>query len=496
MKIDKPIGAQPNAQTSKAPAPTKPASTQQVKAPSTPKTNAPAPAPSKQQQPGKSLTGPSQDTFTSNIGFAQEVPKGTTKPGPTQQKPAGDQKKDAPAKEPGKTDAGVSLTNPKPGDSGQTAFDPKAKDPGQSVKDPVGGNKPLPKPGDTVSSDGSAPTAKPPGDATTQPGDSVVTNPPGAEPPVNAPTNPPPLPRPTGVTPPPAAEAPEEAPAAEAPDAAPAGAPRAAGAQNPMLQQLISLLRSLGLESVAVQLEQMMGAQGAAGGAAPMGGLGLGGLGNGIGLSGPLSMATGINLPSMTGVQQGNSAILPGGLGLAPAISPGVFGGGLPAPAASAPLIQNAGIQGTPAPGPIDEQKLLQAAGGDQQIVATLKKIAQDPEGAKALQIAMDKGTTFKRGELAGNVVGLTETGGGQGPRITLEDPTNVDTAAHELAHAAFPDMDHKLVYQFGHDVAARLGEKVNGTPAQFRLGPGNAAMAAEGVPEHNCSQCSAAKGV
>lgn len=109
--------------------------------------------------------------------------------------------------------------------------------------------------------------------------------------------------------------------------------------------------------------------------------------------------------------------------------------------------------------GPIAIGELVQAAGGDQEIVATLQKVASDEEGAKALRLALDEGTTFQQGGLEGNVVGLTEYGGGGGPVVTLEDPSSVDTAAHEIAHAASPDMDHELVYEFGHQVATRLGE-------------------------------------
>lgn len=86
-------------------------------------------------------------------------------------------------------------------------------------------------------------------------------------------------------------------------------------------------------------------------------------------------------------------------------------------------------------------------------------KIAQDPEGAKALRDALDKGTTFKRGQLDGNVVGLTEYGSGRPPVITLEDPSSVDTAAHEIAHAAYQGMPHDEVYDFGHRIANNLGE-------------------------------------
>jgi hypothetical protein len=115
----------------------------------------------------------------------------------------------------------------------------------------------------------------------------------------------------------------------------------------------------------------------------------------------------------------------------------------------------------------IDEQQLLEAAGGDRQIVETLKKVAQDPEGAKALKTALEKGTTFKRGGLEGDTVGLTEYRS-NGPVITLENPSDVDTAAHELAHAAYPDMAHDQVYEFGHRIARNLGEVAHQTPSSY----------------------------
>lgn len=108
--------------------------------------------------------------------------------------------------------------------------------------------------------------------------------------------------------------------------------------------------------------------------------------------------------------------------------------------------------------GEIGAAEVNLATGGDPVITETLLKVAQDPDGASALRIALNSGTTFQRGQLEGNVVGLTEFGPGP-PVITLEDPTSVDTAAHEIAHAAFPEMDHDLVYEFGHQVARNLGE-------------------------------------
>jgi hypothetical protein len=98
----------------------------------------------------------------------------------------------------------------------------------------------------------------------------------------------------------------------------------------------------------------------------------------------------------------------------------------------------------------IDEQQLLEAAGGDRQIVETL-----------------EKGTTFKRGGLEGDTVGLTEYRS-NGPVITLENPSDVDTAAHELAHAAYPDMAHDQVYEFGHRIARNLGEVAHQTPSSY----------------------------
>lgn len=104
----------------------------------------------------------------------------------------------------------------------------------------------------------------------------------------------------------------------------------------------------------------------------------------------------------------------------------------------------------------VSDQEIQKAAGGDQEIANLLKKMDTDVEGHKALRLALDKGTTYKRGDLEGNVVGLTVTGGGQGPVITLES-MSIDTAAHETAHAAYPDMSHAEVYRFGHRVEQRV---------------------------------------
>lgn len=124
----------------------------------------------------------------------------------------------------------------------------------------------------------------------------------------------------------------------------------------------------------------------------------------------------------------------------------------------------NTGKKGGPSPnsgagGPISEDEINKATGGDAEIAAGLTKMSQDPEGAKALRDALDKGTTFKQGEIEGNAVGLTEYATGQAPHITLER-LNIDVIAHEVFHAAYQDMDHEQVYEAGRQVARNLGEK------------------------------------
>lgn len=108
--------------------------------------------------------------------------------------------------------------------------------------------------------------------------------------------------------------------------------------------------------------------------------------------------------------------------------------------------------------GPISAEEISQAAGGDAEIEEKLNQMAQDPEGAEALRVALDKGTTFKRGELEGNTAGLTTYRSGQPPEITLES-MNIDVVAHEVFHAAYEDMDHDEVYEAGRRVARNLGE-------------------------------------
>lgn len=130
-------------------------------------------------------------------------------------------------------------------------------------------------------------------------------------------------------------------------------------------------------------------------------------------------------------------------------------------PFSTSPSSSSLPAQTAGAGGPITMERLLQAAGGNQQIADTLARLLQDPEAAEALRIALDKGTTFKVGELPGSTVGRAERSR-NGNVITLEDPTNIDTAAHEVAHIAYPDMPHPEVYEFGHRVARNLGARVN----------------------------------
>lgn len=228
-----------------------------------------------------------------------------------------------------------------------------------------------------------------------------------------------------------------------------------------ILDQLIAFLRTMGLNDAANQLSQNGKLNEAAG--TPSGG-GLGAADNSaVSASGSGGVSGGGGGPSQAVSGGTGGALVRGG---AQASGGGDENAGN---TAGASVGANGKITLLGQAGQVSDQELQQAAGGNQQIIATLKKVSSDPEGAKALRKALDNGTTFKAGNLAGDVVGLTEFKGGNGPVITLENPDSVDTAAHELAHAAFPDMDHKLVYEFGHQVAGNLGEPVNnggGVPA------------------------------
>lgn len=209
--------------------------------------------------------------------------------------------------------------------------------------------------------------------------------------------------------------------------------------------------------------------------------------------------------PKTQSAESSGNAGNAGGAGAPAAAASGGAPAGGGGAAAGGAGTSNAALAG--ATGEVDPQKLQQAAGGDPQLQATLEKIAQDPEGAKALQVALDKGTTFKVGNFPGSKAGETRTGNGP-PQITVEDPNNIDTVAHELAHAAFPDMAHPDVYEFGHRVAENLGAKpIQGPPGlDPRSGPvnrnagGNAAEDLSGVASAHaggdgCSQCRAAMG-
>jgi hypothetical protein len=115
---------------------------------------------------------------------------------------------------------------------------------------------------------------------------------------------------------------------------------------------------------------------------------------------------------------------------------------------------------------PQDQQRYLRASNGDRTIANTLARMATDPEGRRVLDMALAKGTTYQRGNLPGNTVGQAQSGGGRPPVITLEDPTSIDTVAHETAHAVFDDagnptpgdgVTHDDVYKFGHLISQRL---------------------------------------
>jgi hypothetical protein len=111
----------------------------------------------------------------------------------------------------------------------------------------------------------------------------------------------------------------------------------------------------------------------------------------------------------------------------------------------------------------VTDAEIEEAAGGDAEIIALLKEMDTDAEGHKALRLALDKGTTYKQGTLAGNVIGLTRSGGGTDPEITLESMT-LDTISHETAHAAYGEaISHAEVYRFGQRVQDRLSGALSG---------------------------------
>lgn len=111
--------------------------------------------------------------------------------------------------------------------------------------------------------------------------------------------------------------------------------------------------------------------------------------------------------------------------------------------------------------GKYTHEDFLKAAGGDEEIAATMDKIYQHPEGRKAIDKALDKGVTLKKGSLPGAEAGVTKYGGGSAPAITVEN-ASVDVVAHELLHAAYQDdINHQTVYNTAHRIATDLGEPV-----------------------------------
>jgi hypothetical protein len=91
----------------------------------------------------------------------------------------------------------------------------------------------------------------------------------------------------------------------------------------------------------------------------------------------------------------------------------------------------------------------------------SIERIAQDPEGAKLLQRALEKGLkTISVAKYDNpNLQGLYE---GDKNRITVKDPNNIDTLVHELVHAASPEdgtakEEEGLAKRIGSRVASRL---------------------------------------
>jgi hypothetical protein len=91
----------------------------------------------------------------------------------------------------------------------------------------------------------------------------------------------------------------------------------------------------------------------------------------------------------------------------------------------------------------------------------SIERIAQDPEGAKLLQRAREKGLkTISVAQYDNpNLQGLYE---GDKNRITVKDPNNIDTLVHELVHAATKEdgtskEEEGLAKRIGSRVASRL---------------------------------------
>jgi hypothetical protein len=108
----------------------------------------------------------------------------------------------------------------------------------------------------------------------------------------------------------------------------------------------------------------------------------------------------------------------------------------------------------------VTDAEILQATKGDQKLAATLRKVVTDPEGAKVVRDALDRGTTYVQKQMQGSVAGLTHLSSGSAPFIEIdpEASSNLSVLAHESAHAAYPDMDHTDVYNIGYRVSDNLG--------------------------------------
>jgi hypothetical protein len=110
----------------------------------------------------------------------------------------------------------------------------------------------------------------------------------------------------------------------------------------------------------------------------------------------------------------------------------------------------------------VSDADIQKATGGNQALAATLKKVASDPEGAKVLRDALNKGTTYTIKPLDGGTAGLTHLASNKAPYVEIDDNAtgNISVLAHESAHAAYPDMDHTDVYNLGYRISDNLGVK------------------------------------
>jgi len=111
----------------------------------------------------------------------------------------------------------------------------------------------------------------------------------------------------------------------------------------------------------------------------------------------------------------------------------------------------------------ISDEEINKATNGDPTLTATLKKIASNPDGAKLLRDALNKGVTYSIGDIGGEFSGAAGVTSGSTVKMGSKDfASTVSYVAHETAHAAYPEMDHQSIYETGYKIAKSLGEPEN----------------------------------